>query len=46
MGLGLPDRLGSGSTDANAAIAAGIPAIALGCARGSGMHSQAERIDL
>ena len=46
MGLGLPDRLGSGSTDANAAIAAGIPAVALGCARGSGMHSLDERIDL
>ncbi len=44
--LGLPDRLGSGSTDANAAVAAGIPALALGCARGSGMHSLAERIDL
>ena len=42
----LPDRLGSGSTDANAAVAVGIPAVALGCARGSGMHSRAERIDL
>lgn len=46
IGLGLPDRLGSGSTDANAAVAAGIPAVALGCARGSGMHSRDERIDL
>ena len=46
IGLGLPDRLGSGSTDANAAVAAGIPAVALGCARGSGMHSREERIDL
>ncbi len=46
IGLGLPDRLGSGSTDANAAVAAGIPAVALGCARGSGMHSHDERIDL
>lgn len=45
-GLGLPDRLGSGSTDANAAVALGIPAVALGCARGSGMHSVDERIDL
>ncbi len=46
IGLGLPDRLGSGSTDANAAVAVGIPAVALGCARGSGMHSRDERIDL
>ncbi len=46
LGLGLPDRLGSGSTDANAAVALGIPAVALGCARGSGMHSSGERIDL
>lgn len=44
--LGLPDRLGSGSTDANAATALGVPAVALGCARGSGMHSLCERIDL
>ncbi len=44
--LGLPDQLGSGSTDANAAIALGIPAIALGCARGSGMHTMHERIEL
>jgi tripeptide aminopeptidase len=44
--LGLPDRLRSGSTDANAAVAAGIPALALGCARGSGMHSLTEQIDL
>ena len=28
------------------AIALGIPAVALGCARGSGMHSRDERIDL
>lgn len=44
--LGLPDQLGSGSTDANAAVALGIPAIALGCARGSGMHTMRERIEL
>jgi acetylornithine deacetylase/succinyl-diaminopimelate desuccinylase-like protein len=43
--LGLPDRLEAGSTDANAALAAGIPALGLGVARGSGMHSLAERID-
>ncbi len=45
-GLGLPDRSGSGSTDANAAIALGIPALALGCSRGSGMHTLQERIGL
>jgi tripeptide aminopeptidase len=44
--LGLPDALGSGSTDANAALAYGIPALALGVANGSGMHSTNERIDL
>ena len=44
--LGLPDRCGSGSTDANAAVALGIPAVSLGCARGSGMHTLHERIDL
>jgi tripeptide aminopeptidase len=44
--LGLPDVLGSGSTDANAALARGIPALTLGVAEGSGMHSTKERIDL
>jgi di/tripeptidase len=44
--LGLPDVLGSGSTDANAALAQGIPALTLGVATGSGMHSTNERIDL
>lgn len=44
--LGLPDALGSGSTDANAALAQGIPALTLGVAVGSGMHSTGERIDL
>jgi Acetylornithine deacetylase/Succinyl-diaminopimelate desuccinylase and related deacylases len=44
--LGLLGRLGSGSTDANAAVACGIPAVALGCARGSGMHTVHERIQL
>jgi acetylornithine deacetylase/succinyl-diaminopimelate desuccinylase-like protein len=44
--LGLPDALGSGSTDANAALARGIPALTLGVATGSGMHSTSERIDL
>lgn len=43
---GLGERLSSGSTDANAAVAVGIPAVAIGCARGSGMHTERERIDL
>lgn len=42
--LGLPDRLGNGSTDANAAHAAGIPALGLGCARGVDMHTPDERV--
>lgn len=44
--LGLPERWGSGSTDANAAAAFGIPAVSIGCARGSGMHTVRERIEL
>lgn len=44
--LGLSDTPGSGSTDANAAMSFGVPALALGCARGSGMHALRERIDL
>lgn len=44
--LGLPERCGSGSTDANAAAALGIPAVAIGCCEGSGMHTLHERIDL
>jgi tripeptide aminopeptidase len=43
--LGLPTTLGEGSTDANAALAAGIPALCVGVGRGSGMHSLQERID-
>jgi tripeptide aminopeptidase len=43
--LGLPDRFGDGSTDANAALAQGIPALALGCARGADMHAPTERIE-
>jgi tripeptide aminopeptidase len=42
--IGLPDTTGDGSTDANAALAAGIPAVALGCCEGENMHSPAERI--
>jgi acetylornithine deacetylase/succinyl-diaminopimelate desuccinylase-like protein len=44
--IGLPERCGSGSTDANAAAALGIPAVAIGCSQGSGMHTLHERIDL
>jgi len=42
--IGLPAATGDGSTDANAALAAGIPAIALGCCEGRDMHAPAERI--
>jgi tripeptide aminopeptidase len=45
-GLGLAETLESGSTDANAAIGLGIPAISLGVARGSDMHTLHEKIDL
>ncbi len=44
--LGLPEGFGSGSTDANAAAAFGIPAVSIGCTRGSGMHTMGERIEL
>ena len=44
--LGLAANLTDGSTDANAALDRGIPALALGCVRGSDMHADAERIDL
>lgn len=43
--LGLPETLSDGSTDANAALSQGIPALALGCARGSDMHLPSERIE-
>jgi tripeptide aminopeptidase len=43
--LGLPDDLRDGSTDANAALAAGIPALSIGCARGGDMHTPAEWIE-
>ena len=44
--LRLPDEFGSGSTDANAAAAFGVPAVSIGCTRGSGMHTLGERIEL
>jgi tripeptide aminopeptidase len=44
--LGLPDELVAASTDANAALAAGIPALCLGCAQGGEMHTPDEFIEL
>jgi tripeptide aminopeptidase len=43
--LGLADTLGEGSTDANAALASGRPALTLGVAYGENMHTPEERID-
>jgi acetylornithine deacetylase/succinyl-diaminopimelate desuccinylase-like protein len=43
--LELPDTLADGSTDANAAIALDIPALTLGVANGSGMHTLDEAIE-
>ena len=43
--IGLPDVLGAGSTDANAALAYGIPALTLGVAHGGNMHTLEEWID-
>lgn len=42
--VGLPTTSADGSTDANAALAAGIPALALGCCVGENMHAPNERI--
>jgi acetylornithine deacetylase/succinyl-diaminopimelate desuccinylase-like protein len=42
--VGLPPRTGDGSTDANATLAAGIPAVALGCCEGRDLHAPTERI--
>jgi tripeptide aminopeptidase len=42
--VGLPETVADGSTDANAALAAGIPAVALGCCAGEDMHAPTERI--
>ena len=44
--LGLPDELVAASTDANAALAAGIPALCLGCAQGGEMHTPDEFIEI
>jgi tripeptide aminopeptidase len=42
---GVPAELGAASTDANAAHAAGIPAVALGVTRGEGEHTPEEWIE-
>jgi tripeptide aminopeptidase len=44
--LRLPDELVAASTDANAALAAGIPALCLGCAQGGEMHTPGEFVEL
>jgi acetylornithine deacetylase/succinyl-diaminopimelate desuccinylase-like protein len=44
--LGLAESFAAGSTDANAAAVLGIPALCIGCADGSGMHTLTERIDV
>jgi acetylornithine deacetylase/succinyl-diaminopimelate desuccinylase-like protein len=44
--LGLPDELVAASTDANAALAAGIPALCLGCAQGGEMHTPEESLEI
>ncbi|HET9968251.1 MAG TPA: hypothetical protein VFQ68_08425 [Streptosporangiaceae bacterium] len=41
---GLPEVTGDGSTDASAALAADIPAVALGCCEGEDLHAPTERI--
>lgn len=43
---GLRAKLGAASTDANAAYAAGIPAVAVGITTGEGEHTLGEWIDL
>ena len=44
--LGLAEHVESGSTDANAAIGLGIPALGLGVSHGSDMHTAQESIDV
>jgi tripeptide aminopeptidase len=43
--MGIPAELGAASTDANAALALGIPAVAIGVTRGQGEHTPAEWIE-
>jgi acetylornithine deacetylase/succinyl-diaminopimelate desuccinylase-like protein len=44
--IGLADSLTDGSTDANAALQFGIPAIAIGVTRGHDMHAATERVEI
>ena len=44
--LGMDDDFAAASTDANAALALGVPAVSLGCVDGTDMHTTRERIDL
>jgi tripeptide aminopeptidase len=44
--LGLPIVLSAASTDANAALGLSVPALALGVARGGGMHTVNEWIEI
>jgi len=44
--LALPDELVAASTDANAALAAGIPALCIGCSQGGEMHTPEEYIEI
>jgi tripeptide aminopeptidase len=43
--VGIQAELGAASTDANAALALGIPAVAIGVTRGQGEHTPAEWIE-
>lgn len=43
---GHPITFGPGSTDCNTALAAGIPAICVGCYTGSGAHTREEYVDI
>src|ERR1700689_4161286 len=42
--IGLSATTADGSTDANAALAAGMPALALACYKGEDVHAPTERI--
>lgn len=46
ISAGLPAVMGASSTDANAAFAAGVPAVALGITTGGDEHTPAEWIDI
>ena len=44
--VGIQPAFGAASTDANAAYAAGIPAVTIGITTGSGEHTPAEWIEI